>query len=67
MYPEYWGYGADGSSDPPRVLMEQCDNGGLTKHGCDRLCQIDPLYECRHFYRSIGANYETDANDPYNY
>ena len=21
-----------------RALPEQCDNGGLTNHGCDRLC-----------------------------
>jgi hypothetical protein len=22
----------------PRALPEQCDNGGLTLHGCTRLC-----------------------------
>lgn len=50
-----WG----GLGAAPRALPEQCDNGGLTLHGCTRLCQVDTTaaWECRHYLRAVGATF----------
>jgi len=36
-----------------RIISEQCDNGGDTEHGCDRLCQIMDGWECFHYYHNL--------------
>lgn len=38
-----------------RRRPEQCDNGGLTLHGCTRLCEVDTTaaWQCRHYLRSV--------------
>lgn len=36
-----------------RMITEECDNGGDTDHGCDRLCQIVDGWECFHYYHHI--------------
>lgn len=51
---QYWADGV-GNALGPRRLPEQCDNGGLTLHGCTRLCQVAAGYECRHWLRSVGT------------
>lgn len=47
-YTRYWD-----NEYSQRMLSEQCDNGGDTDHGCDRLCQIVPGWECFHYYHHI--------------
>lgn len=36
-----------------RILDEYCDNGGDEEHGCDRLCNIMPGWECFNYYHHL--------------
>lgn len=47
-YTPYWT-----SPYADRIADEECDNGGFTDQGCDRMCKVVKGWKCYHYYHHI--------------